>query len=161
MAVIKKQSTSALRERDRYTVLFGAVSSAFRDDPTKDEGGTTMKKIIVVLLTLLMITAVLTACGKAQDQPTESNDASADTSAKTPPPKRSPYRRHRQPRTAAPSSASPKRSPPPLTSPRTAPSTRQRSSPIVTSSKQRISPTRSIMISAITIISPSPKRAFM
>ena len=42
-----------------------------------------MKKIIVVLLTLLMITAVLTACGKAQDQPTESNDASADTSAKT------------------------------------------------------------------------------
>ncbi len=42
-----------------------------------------MKKMIVVLLTLLMITAVLTACGKAQDQSTASNDASADTSAKT------------------------------------------------------------------------------
>ena len=42
-----------------------------------------MKKMIVVLLTLLMITAALTACGKAQDQSTASNDASADTSAKT------------------------------------------------------------------------------
>ncbi len=42
-----------------------------------------MKKMIVVLLTLIMITAVLTACGKAQDQSTASNDASADTSVKT------------------------------------------------------------------------------
>lgn len=42
-----------------------------------------MKKMIVVLLALLMITAVLTACGKAQDQSTASNDASADTSAKS------------------------------------------------------------------------------
>ena len=41
-----------------------------------------MKKMIVVLLTLLMITAALTACGKAQDQSAGSN-ASADTSAKT------------------------------------------------------------------------------
>lgn len=42
-----------------------------------------MKKMMIVLLALFMITAVLTACGKAQDQSTASNDASADTSAKT------------------------------------------------------------------------------
>ncbi len=41
-----------------------------------------MKKMIVVLLILLMITAALTACGKAQDQSAGSN-ALADTSAKT------------------------------------------------------------------------------
>lgn len=42
-----------------------------------------MKKMIVVLLALLMITAALTACGGTKEETSTPNDASVDTSVKT------------------------------------------------------------------------------